>query len=280
MKRKYDEPLRNHTTFKIGGPAEVLSIPENEEELINEIQRCENEGTNYKILGNGSNILVDDKGIDGVVIKNTKACTDIEIEGNVVEVGSSVPLQRFVKFCVDNDLGSMEYLYSIPGTIGGAIYMNAGRGKKHNLSISDNLISVKIFDGEKIRRLNKEKCRFTYRGSIFHENDSWIILGAEFELENQPKEVGEKKIKDRMEKVKEWPIYKYPSAGTVFKQKSSLANKLLNGLKIGDAKIKGGWIFNLGDASFYDVLWLINISRILSYLTFKKPELEIEIWEG
>lgn len=279
MRRKYDEPLSNHTTFKIGGSAEVLSVPENQEELINEIKRCQNEGIDYRILGNGSNVLVKDQGINGVVIKNTKGCNNLNRNGNAVKVGSSVFLKKFVKFCVDNDLEGMEYLYSIPATVGGAIYMNAGRGKKHSLSISDNLVSVKIFDGNKIRYLDKEECKFSHRNSIFHENDDWIILEAKFKLKKQLKEVGEKKIKERMKKVKEWPIYNYPSAGTIFKQKSNLASKLLNGLKIGDAKFEGSWIYNFGNASSRDVILLINIIKILSYMTFKKPELEIEIWK-
>jgi len=278
MKKLRKEPLAEHTTFNIGGPAEVMSIPENEEEFIEEIRRCEKENINYKILGNGSNLLINDKGIKGIVIMNTKACSKTEKNGNTVEVGSSISLQKFVRFCVNNDLEGMEYLYSIPATVGGAIYMNAGRGKKHNRSISNNLISVKIFDGNEVKRLKKEECNFQFRESIFHKRNDWIILGAKFEFDYQPKEIGEKKIKERKEKVKDWPIYKHPSAGSIFKRRSSLSRKLVNGLRIGDAKIEGNFIYNLGNASFDDVLWLINLSRMTSYLTFKKPELEIEIW--
>ena len=279
MKRMYDEPLSKHTTFRIGGPAEVLSIPESEEELIREIKHVQGRDIDYKILGRGSNLLISDSGINGVVIKNTSACTNIEREGNLVSVGSSVSLQKFIKFCVNNNLEGKEYLFSVPATVGGAIYMNAGRGKKHNLSISDNLISVKIFDGTKVRRLKKEQCDFGFRQSVFHRHDDWIILEGEFELDDQPKEIGERKIKERKEKVKDWFIYKYPSAGSVFKRRSFLAKRLLNRIKIGDAKLEGNFICNLGTASFNDVLWLINLSKMLSYLTFKKPELEIEIWE-
>lgn len=279
MERKYDEALSNHTTFNIGGPAKILSIPESQEELISEIRRCQKEGINFRILGNGSNILVDDEGVNDVVIKNTKACTTLERNGNEVYVGASVFLLKFVEFCVNNNLEGMEYLYSVPGTIGGAIYMNAGRGKKHNLSISNNLISVKIFDGKKIKELKQEDCRFTYRGSIFHENNNWIILGAKFKLEDQPKEIGEKKIRERKNKVNNWSIYEHPSAGSVFKKTSSLALHFLSGLRIGDAKLKGKQIVNLGNATYKDVLWLIKISKFFSYLAFKKTELEIEIWE-
>ena len=104
MKRMYDEPLSKHTTFRIGGPAEVLSIPESEEELIREIKHVQGRDIDYKILGRGSNLLISDSGINGVVIKNTSACTNIEREGNLVSVGSSVSLQKFIKFCVNNNL--------------------------------------------------------------------------------------------------------------------------------------------------------------------------------
>lgn len=104
MKRMYDEPLSKHTTFQIGGPAEVLSIPEGEEELIREIKHVQGRDIDYQILGRGSNLLISDRGINGVVIKNTNACTTLEREGNIVNAGSSVSLQKFIKFCVDNDL--------------------------------------------------------------------------------------------------------------------------------------------------------------------------------
>jgi len=287
MKRKYDEPLSNHTTFKIGGPADVLSIPESEEELINEIRRCQSKGIDYRILGKGSNILVDDRGVNGIIIKNTKSCTTLERDGNIVRVGGSVLLPRFVRFCVNNDLEGMENLFSIPATVGGAIYMNAGNyvpKKGRNIEISDNLISVKIFDGDKKRKILKESCDFKTRDSIFHRRKNWIILEAKFKLENQPKTIGEKKIKDRMDRIKDWPIYEHPNAGSIFKQKSffsrMICKKLLNKLKIGDAKIENNWIYNLGNASFDDVLFLINMTKFLSYLSFKKPELEIEIWNN
>ena len=118
MKRISNEPLRNHTTFKIGGPAEVLSIPESEQELISEIKRCIYEGIDYRMIGNGSNLLINDKGINGVIIKNTKACTWINKQGDYVDVGSSLYLQRLVRFLVENNLDGMEYLYSIPATVG------------------------------------------------------------------------------------------------------------------------------------------------------------------
>jgi len=278
MRRLKDEPLSKYTTFKIGGSPKELVIPDNENELIEEIKRCKREGIKYRILGNGSNLLVDDRGLNEIVIKNTEACNDIERNLNTVNVGSSVSLQKFVKFCVENDLEGMEYLFSIPGTIGGAVYMNAGRGRKHNLSISNNLKTITVFDGEKIREFKKKDLKFDYRYSELHEHQNWVILNATFKLDNQTREIGEKKIKERMNFVKENQNRLKPSAGSIFKEKSRFAIRLLNGVEIGGAKMEGNWISNVDNASFQDVMWLIIFTKVLSYLSFKKPELEIEIW--
>jgi len=281
MKRLKNEPLKKHTTFKIGGPVEILSIPQSEGELIDEIKRCNKNDITYRILGRGSNVLTDDRGIKGVVIKNTESCLELEKRNDFVEVGSSISLQKFVKYCVDNDLEGMEYLYSIPATIGGAIYMNAGRGKRYNKSISNNLVAVKIYDEkeDKVKWLKKEECKFQYRSSIFHKHKDWIILKGKFELDYQPKKIGEKKIKERMKIVKKSQDRQYPNAGSIFKRKSVIGSKLINGLRIGNAKLKDNWILNLGNASFEDVMWLIKISKVVGYITFKKPELEIDIWK-
>ena len=112
-----------------------------------------------------------------------------------------------------------------------------------------------------------------------YEQDDWVILRAKFRLKNQAGEIGKKKIMERMKYVKKTQNRSYPNAGSIFKKRSFLAGKLLNGLRIGDAQLKGNWIYNLGNASFDDVIWLIGLSKILSYLTIKKLELEIEIWK-
>ena len=279
MERLYNEPLKKHTSFKIGGPPEELVIPENEKELIKEIKRCKKSKIKYRILGKGSNILVNDKGVRGVVIKNTKACQKLKKSKNIVDVGGSVPLQKFTKFCIDNNLEGMEYLFSIPATVGGALYMNAGRGKKHNLSISDNLVSITIFNGYEKRKLTRKECKFDHRYSIFHKKPEWIILEAKFKLKEQPKEAGIKKIKERIDFVNKDQPRKYPSAGTVFKKNSLIASILLNNLKIRDAQIKGNWIINKGNASYKDVIKLIKINKFINYLVLRKPEIEVEIWD-
>lgn len=279
MEIKHDEPLSQHTTLKIGGPAKILCIPHSQDELIKTILCCNEKNRPYRIIGKGSNLLITNRGLNEVIIKNTNSCMQIERRGNIVEVGSSVSLQSFVNFCVNNNLEGMEYLYSIPGTIGGAIYMNAGRGKKYNMAISDKIITVKFFDGYKTREITKEKCEFKYRSSIFRNFDDWIILSATFKLQDQNTKIGKIKIRERMRHVKNTQNRQYPNAGTIFSKSSYIALKILNGLKIGDAKLTGNWIINLGNAQFKDVILLIKVSKVIQNLFLNKVQLEIEIWE-
>ncbi|MFP8890761.1 UDP-N-acetylmuramate dehydrogenase [Natrialbaceae archaeon A-CW2] len=281
MKRA-TEPLAKHTWLKIGGSAEI-AIPESKEEFVELLKECHSEGRAYRILGNGSNLLVSDDGINGLVIKNTEACVDINIDGNMVQVGASVAVPQFVNICVKHNLGGYEYLYSVPGTVGGAIFMNAGRGKTHNRTISDYLVDVEVFDGEKTRIIPKSNLDFEYRYSSFHDQNDWTILTAKFDLPSQPSEKGRNKVQKRMEKVTQRERKK-PNAGTVFKSGNRLPLNRVppNGLKIGDARfVHGNRICNDGDATYKDVKRLIILSKVLHRLIpgFKEPELEYEIWE-
>jgi len=276
--RLYGELMRNHTTFRLGGPAEELFVPESREELIREIKACHDGGRICRVMGNGSNLLVRDRGVRGVVVKNTKALDSLEKSGNRVIVGSSVMLPKFVHFCVDNDLEGMEYLSSIPGTIGGALYMNAGRGRKFNTAISDKLEWVTIYDGRKELRLDRSELKFSFRKSVFHQQPEWLILDACFMLQDQDKEIGREKIRKRMDFVLKTQNRKYPSAGSIYDEYSKLALRIMRGIRIGGCKFDGNWISNIDHGSARDVLRLLLISRILHFAFFKRPVLEIEIW--
>lgn len=278
MKRLIKESMANHTTFRIGGPANI-SIPENREELLNEIKRCLRERISYKILGNGSNILVKDGGLNGIVIKNTLALNYLYAEDDGrVTAGSSVLLPKLVNYCVENNLEGMEYLSSVPGTIGGAVYMNAGRGPG-GPCISDKIQAVKVFNGREIIELRKNDLLFSYRRSIFHKRKDWVIIEAMFKLEKQEEAIGKRKIKERMNQIQKTELSKYASAGSIYKKASPIALKLLENLKIGGCKFKSSWILNIDNGSARDILRLLKISRIIHFFCFKKPELEIEIWE-
>ena len=278
-KRLYNELLRKHTTFRIGGPADELYIPESKEELIQEIRACIVSGKRYRIMGNGSNLLVRNIGVRGIVIKNTSALSGFEVSGNQVIVGSSMMLPRFVRLCVDSNLEGMEYLYSIPGTVGGALYMNAGRGKDSNMAISDNLVWVNVFDGKNELCISKHELGFSFRKSIFHQRKGWLILDACFQLQGQDKEKGMEEIRKRMDFVKNSQNRKYPSAGSVYDAHSRLALRIMRGVRIGGCTFQGNWISNVDNGCSRDVLRLLHISRILHFLLFNRPPvLEIEIW--
>ena len=275
--RKIKEPLAKHTTFNIGGMAEIL-IPESKEEMIEAIKYSKSKGRNYRLLGNGSNVLIPDKGVRELVIKTTEFGNNVLIKSDRVIAGASVSLPNLVKKIVEHDLGGIEYLYSVPGTVGGAIYTNAGRGKSYNKSISDFLISVEVFDGKKIRNIPKEKIKFGYRYSSFHEHNNWVVLSAEFKFLKQIKKIGKEKINERMELVKERERGK-PNIGSIFKNAPRLPMK---GLRLGDAKYaSNNRICNIGNARFWEVYFLIKVTQLIhSFIPFtEKLELEIQIWK-
>ena len=286
-KRIKNEVLAKYTTMKIGGPSEIMSIPNNIDDLISEVMYCKEENIPYRILGNGSNLLISDKGIRGFVIKLNKACNSLKlVDKNKIKVGSGVRLQKFIRFAVNNNLGGYELLYSIPGTVGGAIYMNAGIGGKNNVlrCISDYLISVEIFDGKEIVSLTKDKCEFGHRKSIFQKNPEWIILSGLFELPFQEKCIGLKKIKERMKYVMKHQDRRYACAGSIFCDNySRITSYLMKGRRYGNAAFSqhnGNWINNLGGAKFKDVIFLIKMAQYINCLfSFKKPVLEIKIWK-
>lgn len=271
------EPLGQHTWFKIGGPAEIIE-PKSKDEFVSAIEWCLEENRPYRVLGNGSNVLISDEGIDEIVIKNTSACTDLEANGNTVVAGSSVLLPQFINFSVEHGLGGVEYLYSVPGTIGGAVFMNAGRGKRHNKTITDYLVSVEIHNGEQIREIPAEELEFDHRYSTFQDHEDWVILSATFELPSQPKEVGRKKIQERMDYIKSRDR-STPNAGSIFTNGTSLPMRIFSR---GGAKfVQDNRIGNVDNANSSDVEQLIWLAKALhKYIpTLEERDVEIRIWK-
>ena len=279
----HDELMSKHTTFRIGGPVETMLIPESEDELINTIRDCRAQNQPYRILGNGSNLLVSDQGIKECVINNERACKRLEIKDNdIIYAGSSVKIQLFIRFCVNHGREGYEYLFSVPAAVGGAIYMNAGRGQQFNKQISDHLVSVRVFNGVEVIDIPQSECEFSYRSSIFHKRPHWVILGAYFKPPIQRREEGEAKIKERMKFTKEVQDYNYPTAGSVFKSVRHELFWLVFGLKSGKAQYSAkttNWINNMGGAKAADVLKLIKVVEVLNLLTFKRAIREIICWE-
>lgn len=287
----FNELMKNHTTFKIGGPAECFVKIENIGQLKEILKYTNVNNIPLNLIGNGSNILVLDSGIKGVVLK--LEMQNIEIEKDIekkkcdkikVIADAGVKMNYFAQKLLQNNISGFEELAGIPGTIGGAIMMNAGAHGKEMKDIVSNVICMD-YNGNTINLSNSE-LKFEYRKSIL-KNKEYIILQVEFILKKGKNE----EIKALMDKYltyrKERQPIEYPSAGSTFKRgKDFITAKLiddagLKGYTIGDAMVSkkhSGFIINKGNATAKDVLELVKYIQDKVYEKFeKKIELEIEI---
>ena len=284
-----NEPMKNHTSYKIGGPAEIYIKITSIEELQKVLEFAKKENIKITILGNGSNVLVSDKGIKGIVIKTN--LKDINIENkdskNVeVTVSDAVPIGFLAQKFLKEEITGFEELSGIPGTIGGAILMNAGA---HGKEIKDIVTEVTAMDyNGRIFNFTNEEVEFTYRHSKF-SNGEYIILQAKMLLQKGSKEEIKAKMDEYAQYRKEKQPIEYPSAGSTFKRGTDfITAKLiddagLKGYSIGGAKVSekhAGFIINTGDATAKDVLDLARYVTDKVYEKFgKKIEFEIKILE-
>ncbi|MDQ5983644.1 MAG: UDP-N-acetylenolpyruvoylglucosamine reductase [Eubacteriales bacterium SKADARSKE-1] len=263
-----DEPMSNHTSFKIGGPADLFIEINTEAALLETIKILNEFSILFFLLGNGSNLLVRDVGFKGAVLKLSKNFKNIRLtERKKIICGAGISLSKLCLFAENNALSGAEFLWGIPGTVGGAVFMNAGA---YGREIKDIIVSsVHITkQGEKVE-LNKNQMDLSYRHSIYSKTKD-IITSVEFELveSNQLhiREIMDNLIKQRKSKQ---PL-DYPSAGSVFKRPSGnfvgtlIEECGLKGKTIGDAKVSekhGGFIVNLGNATCQNVLDLIELIK-------------------
>lgn len=282
----YQEPMKKHTTFKIGGPAESLIKIDNLEELKEVLEVANQNDIPITIMGNGSNLLVLDQGIPGItlMIKLEKIEIQVEDEKIQITVGAGEKLGKLAQICLQNEITGLEELSGIPGTIGGAVRMNAGA---HGREMKDIVKTVKCIDYQgKEKEFTNQELEFDYRSSIF-KKEKYIITEVTLALEKGQKE----KIKAKMDEYatyrKEKQPIEYPSAGSTFKRGNDfITAKLideagLKGYAIGDAEVStkhSGFIINKGDATAEEVLALVEQIKDTVYKKFeKKIELEIEI---
>ena len=262
----FNEPMSKHTTFHIGGNADCFLKLTSCEEVIEAVKLCREKGLKLFILGNGSNILVGDGGIRGVVIQLEKGfdLAEFDTVNMRVKAESGILLTKLSNLALKYELSGLECISGIPGTLGGAVYMNAGA---YGDEIANHIISVTFID-EKLNvvTIDKEACEFGYRKSIFTDSNK-IILSAVLQLEKAPAE----KIKERMaeythKRVTKQPIDKF-SAGSTFKRpEGNFAGTLIerSGLKgktIGGAQVSekhAGFIINTGSATAKEVLDLVK----------------------
>ena len=248
--------------LEYGGPADIFVKLNNIDELKFIVDVSKKQNIPITIIGNGSNILVKDKGIRGIVIKLN--FNEVVKENNILNVGSGVLLVKLARIALDNELTGLEFACGIPGTLGGAIFMNAGA---YGQEIGDKVIEIKYMDENlNIRTVTKEKSQFSYRKSIFQKNDG-IILNAKIKLEKGIKENIKKKMDEYSKIRKAKQPLNMPSAGSVFKREENfIPAKLIDecGLKsysIGDAQISSlhaGFIVNKGNATAKEITELIK----------------------
>ena len=259
-----DEPMKNHTTFKIGGKADFVVFPENEEQIIAVLNLLKSENIPATVLGNGSNILVGDGGIDGVVIIIGKNMKNAEINGTTVKAQCGILLSRIANLAYENSLTGLEFASGIPGSLGGALYMNAGAyGEELCTVVKD----VTFIDKDNnIKTIEAKNCDFGYRRSVFMENGA-VITSCTLSLKEGNKEDIKAKTDDLKERrVSKQPLDK-PSAGSTFKRPEGyfagtlIEQSGLKGFTIGGAQVSekhAGFVINTGNATAKDVLSLIE----------------------
>ena len=258
------EPMKKHTTFRIGGPADYYLCPHSTEELQKILQICRENKLEFFILGNGSNLLVSDKGYRGVVIQLWKNFSDIETEDNTITVKAGALLSKVAAEALEESLTGMEFASGIPGTIGGAVMMNAGA---YGGEMKDIIREVTVLTREgELLTLSKEEMNFGYRTSVVKEK-GYVVISAVLQLRKGDRE----EIRKVMDELKERRVTKQPldmpSAGSTFKRPEGyFAGKLimdagLRGFSVGGAQISEkhcGFVVNKGDATAADVLGLIG----------------------
>ncbi len=276
-----NEPMSKHTTFRIGGNADVFVLPK-VDQVAAIMALAKEYDIPVTIIGNGSNLLVGDKGIRGLVLSFGKEADEIAVDGRCIVVSAGTLLSKVAAEAAKHALTGLEFAAGIPGTIGGAIVMNAGA---YGGEIKDVLISAKVLTPEgEVKELSNTELELSYRHSCIPEND-YIVLEATLELsEGEEASIREKMAEFKNSRVEKQPL-EYPSAGSTFKRPEGyFAGKLiqdaeLRGYSVGGAQVSEkhcGFVINKGDATANDVLQLIEDVKRIVYDKFQ-VELEPEV---
>ena len=277
-----DEPMKRHTSFRIGGPAEYFLQPQNIAEVQELLQICEEEKIVYHIIGNGSNILVGDLGITGVVIQIYKNMSKLTVAGETITAQAGASLSQLANAAAQAGLTGLEFAAGIPGTVGGAVVMNAGAYGGEIKQVLKQAVVINTA-GELIT-LDIAELQMGYRTSIIKEK-GYIVLETTFILEQDEQELIQERMNElKLQRVSKQPL-EYPSAGSTFKRpEGHFAGKLimdagLRGYQVGGAQVSEkhcGFVINCGDAKASEVVALMNDVRAKVKALFA-VELEPEV---
>lgn len=279
-----DEPMSLHTSFKTGGNADVFIKADDGEKIAKAIKMLKENNIPYYIIGNGSNIIVRDKGVNGVIIQLGSKMNEIIVKGNSINAQAGAMLSALSAAACDNSLTGLEFASGIPGTVGGAVFMNAGA---YDGEIKNVIVSADVIDENgNIVKLSKDELNLSYRHSIISDKNM-VVIGATFELQYGIKEEIIEKISDFSARRRDKQPLNYPSAGSTFKRPEGFfAGKLiedsgLKGKQIGGAQVSekhSGFIVNVGGATSNDILSLIDYCTVTVYNKFNvKLEPEVRI---
>lgn len=272
---KYNELMKNHTTTKVGGPCDCLVEPTSIEEIQNILKYAKENNIKYYVIGNGSNLLVKDEGINALIIKITDKFSDYEVNDNYIKVYAGCSVPKLSQIAKKNSLSGLEFACGIPGSVGGAIRMNAGAYGSEMV----NVVNRVGYLNEKceVIEISGEEANFTYRHSMFVEHPEYVVLYAIYKLEEGDINEISSKMEINMNSRKEKQPLEYPNFGSVFKRPEGyFVGKLvddcgLKGYSIGGAQVStkhSGFIINKGNATCKDILDLIEYVKKTVYEKF------------
>jgi UDP-N-acetylmuramate dehydrogenase len=257
------EPMSRHTTFRVGGPVALMAQPRSAQQAAAAVRAAAEEGITPFILGNGSNLLVPDEGVDAFVIKTVGGLCDVSVEGDVITADSGVLLSRLAAVARDHGLTGLEFAHGIPGSLGGAVTMNAGA---YDGEMSQVIRSVTVIEASG-QLETTEQFDFSYRHSAFSDG-SRLILQARLQLRPGDPRAIQARMEELMERRRSKQPLEWPSAGSTFKRPqghfaAALIDQCgLKGLRLGGAQVSekhAGFVINTGDATCADILALMEL---------------------
>lgn len=273
-------PMKKYTSFKCGGNARVLVIPQSVDSLQKIVEFCYSKDVHPFVIGNGSNLLVSDNGIDNVVIKIGSKIAKIELlDDNSIYCEAGASLKSLCMFALENSLSGLEFAYGIPGTLGGAVFMNAGA---YGGEMKDVLVSAKHIDlNGNVGELSQDDLNLRYRGSAYTDN-GYTIVSAVVKLKKANKTEIKAAMDDKLQRRKDKQPLEYPSAGSTFKRPEGyFAGTLieacgLKGYTVGGAQVSekhAGFVINKDNATSTDV---INLIKDVQKIVYEKHGVKLE----
>lgn len=267
LELRQQEPMSRYTTFQVGGPAALMALPADAAQLEAAARAARDEGVEPLFVGNGSNLLVDDGGIDGFVIRTAPRVSQLSVRGDTLEAGAGISLARLAVEAANRGLTGLEFAHGIPGSLGGAAVMNAGA---YGGEMCQVICRVRALDGQgQIQELDTAACEFSYRHSKFSQG-GWLVLSAQVRLEPGDPQSIRGRMEELMAKRRAKQPLEYPSAGSTFKRpEGHFAAALiegcgLKGLAVGGAQVSAkhaGFVINTGGATCRDILELMDQIR-------------------